>query len=203
MKLKIALDIDDVVLDLIGNWVSMYKKRTGIPDSVHIPITQWSMPACLRELNKDEVLDMLNFPGLFYYAKPVEGAITGVRELLRTENYDVYFLTSASHKTEYHEKLRWVKDYFGEESMKRVIAVPTGGLKNFVGQLFDVLVDDCPANMTAIAQISPKPHCILFDCSHNRDAMQGVDFHERAVGWEDLLKKIELAFAFKGIRFES
>lgn len=194
MKLKIALDIDDVILDLVSNWTVMYKRRAGIPQEQNVPITQWSVPACFRELDGYKVLNMLHSPGMFYYANPIEGAISGVKSLLDEKNFDVYFLTSAAHRTEYGEKIQWIADYFGKEASKKIIALPTGELKNFVGELFHIMVDDCPANMTGICQRKSSPHCILFDKQYNRDAIQGIDYHERVYSWTELLEKINLVY---------
>lgn len=165
MKLKVAIDIDDVTLNLLDSWVALYKKMVNLDESTNIVIDNWDVSLSMPLLKKHEVFSLLDFPGLFFNSLPIPGAIQGIKELINSYKFDIYFLTVASSKTAYYEKLKWIESYFGKEYSNKVIAVATGAMKNEVGKLFDAIIDDNPLNMEELAELNKI--CILYSRKHN------------------------------------
>lgn len=77
--------------------------------------------------------------GFFLDLEPLHGAIEGVREL--QTKYDVWILSRPSIKNIhcYTEKAEWIKKYFGEEMLYKLILCPD---KSLVKGEF-LIDDDC------------------------------------------------------------
>ena len=78
-----------------------------------------------------------DIPGLFSLMKPIHGAIDAVQ--LLSQHYDVFILSTAPWKnpSAWGDKLVWVKKYFGDIFLKRVILSHRKDLC-----LGDYLIDD-------------------------------------------------------------
>ncbi len=75
--------------------------------------------------------------GFFFDLEPIEGAIEGMKNLMT--KYDVWILTRPSIKNTncYTEKAEWIKKYFGEEMLEKLILCPNKSLVKG-----DYLIDD-------------------------------------------------------------
>lgn len=85
--------------------------------------------------------DSMQYPqsqiGFFINLEPIEDSITSVKELM--SKYDVWILTRPSVKNThcYTEKAEWIKKYFGEDMVSKLIIAPN---KSFLKG--DYLIDD-------------------------------------------------------------
>ena len=75
--------------------------------------------------------------GFFLDLEPLEGALEGIKTL--QQKYDVWILTRPSIKNThcYTEKADWIKKYFGEEMLEKLIICPDKSLTKG-----EYLVDD-------------------------------------------------------------
>lgn len=75
--------------------------------------------------------------GFFLDLEPLEGALEGIKTL--QQKYDVWILTRPSIKNThcYTEKADWIKKYFGEEMLEKLIICPDKSLAKG-----EYLVDD-------------------------------------------------------------
>ena len=75
--------------------------------------------------------------GFFLDLEPLEGALEGIKTLQK--KYDVWILTRPSIKNThcYTEKADWIKKYFGEEMLEKLIICPDKSLAKG-----EYLVDD-------------------------------------------------------------
>jgi len=75
--------------------------------------------------------------GFFFDLEPIEGAIEGINNLMT--KYDVWILTRPSIKNTncYTEKAEWIKKYFGEDFLEKLILCPDKSLVKG-----DYLIDD-------------------------------------------------------------
>jgi 5'-nucleotidase len=75
--------------------------------------------------------------GFFLELEPLEGAIEGMNTLMT--KYDVWILTRPSIKNTncYTEKAEWIKKYFGENFLEKLILCPNKSLVKG-----DYLIDD-------------------------------------------------------------
>lgn len=180
-KYKIALDMDEVLADLMGAWVSWYREKACIPDETNIPIDQWDMAKNFVDMDDEEVYSFLDEEGTFLNLEPIRGAINGTKMLM--DEFEVYFLTAATAPTAFSEKIKWIESHFGKKYANRVIGVSNGKLKHFLGDLFDFVIDDNPIFLEGI--LGAKT--ILFTCEHNMkiDHTEYADL--RVTNWEELV----------------
>ena len=77
--------------------------------------------------------------GFFLNLQPIDGAIEAVNELIVSNKYDPYILSSPSvrNPTCYAEKRVWIENYFGLEFCKKLILSPNKGLNHG-----EYLIDD-------------------------------------------------------------
>jgi len=189
-KLRIALDMDGVVVDLNDRWKAAYRERAGLPEDYPLVIKDWDVATTFTEISKKECYDILNIENLFLDSPPIPGSVEGVRKLLKNENYDVYFLTAAKARTAYSEKIKWIKKRFGQTASEKIICVATGNLKNVFHSMFDVMIDDNYKNFYWIMAYRKPVECILMDADHNQDVDENF-YHSRVYNWDDILDKIE------------
>jgi len=82
-------------------------------------------------------------PHIFSNLKPIEGAITSVQQLLNSEKYEVYFLSTApwNNPSAWTDKRLWLENQFGESINRRLILTHRKDLIKG-----DILIDDRPNN---------------------------------------------------------
>ena len=120
MKKLLYIDLDGVIADFIS--------------AMH------SHP--LREIPPyDEHPDTI--PNIFRNLKPIEGAIASVNQLLESEKYEVYFLSTApwNNPSAWTDKRLWIEEQFGDKINRRLILTHR---KDLV--MGDILIDDRPNN---------------------------------------------------------
>jgi 5'(3')-deoxyribonucleotidase len=103
-NLIIAVDVDDVVCDLIRVWLEMYNlafKDVLVPEE----ITEWDITQFVKPEAKDVMYKFLDRPDLYLKAQPFPGALKFVAEL--RELGRVVFVTSTNVEQN-GNKLRWL-----------------------------------------------------------------------------------------------
>lgn len=82
-------------------------------------------------------------PGLFRNLKPIKDAVGSVNKLLSSEQYDVYFLSTApwNNPSAWTDKRLWIEEQFGDKINRRLILTHR---KDLV--MGDILIDDRPNN---------------------------------------------------------
>lgn len=157
--LAIAIDVDETVADLLGEWLRRYNERSGdslLPED----LTSWSFVNQLRpEWQKDggkRLYDILWESDMYRHVLPIQGAREAV-ERLTVAGHHVFFVSSCSHGTELH-KIAWLKRYGFISDAKRFVSA---GFKGYVRA--DALIDDGPHNCEAFPGTS-----YLVTQGHNR-----------------------------------
>jgi len=96
----------------------------------------------LREIPPyDEHPDTI--PNIFRNLKPIEGAIASVNQLLESEKYEVYFLSTApwNNPSAWTDKRLWLEEQFGDVINRKLILTHRKDLIRG-----DILIDDRPNN---------------------------------------------------------
>jgi 5'-nucleotidase len=77
--------------------------------------------------------------GFFLNLEPILGAVSAVKALIESEEYDVYILTAPSIQKPlcYTEKRVWIEKYFGLDFTNKLIISPNKSLLKG-----DILIDD-------------------------------------------------------------
>ncbi|SEJ77162.1 5'(3')-deoxyribonucleotidase [Dyadobacter sp. SG02] len=173
MKKSIAVDMDNVIVDIEANWINHYADAFGITvtkEAMHgIPEDQaFPDPLAARSL--------LYKPGFFRFAPVIPGAQEAIIKL--QENYDVYIVSAAMEfPNSLPEKYDWLAEHFPSITWRNIIFC---GDKSVINT--DYLIDDHFKNLDF-----HKGKPILFTAGHNR----GVERHTRVNNWEEVLELLE------------
>lgn len=155
--LILAVDVDDVVCDLLGPWLKAYCKHyrdTLTPDR----LTSWEIENDVKPECGRRIFDFLT-PSLYYIAQPIRGALRAVEEM-REAGHRVVFVTASTKAGMSDAKLLWLRrwrflpqdqsawsDYFPVKD-KSLIAADV---------LFDDHIDNCSA-FPREAVLITRPH---------------------------------------------
>ena len=181
-KEKIAIDMDEVLADLMGAWINWGIKRSTVNPEFISNTLEWDVSKSFPDLSKKEVYSYLNEEGTFLNLELIEGAKKAVKEL--HNYYDIYFLTAARNRTAFSEKIKWIEKHFGQTLSRKVIAVSDGVLKNTLSSSFDIIIDDNPKY---IENSTEDTITVLFTADHNKNVEDSA-FDYRANNWKELLK---------------
>lgn len=179
--MHIAVDQDDVVLDLMGGVRKVIKTEYGID----LPVfDKWEINEYLRPvLGKGWMSWMRDKAWLWATFDAVEGAI-GSLDVLRRRGHYLELVTSKPDWAEAHV-YQWLGKW--RAPFKRVTIVgPEDKKCDFTAA--DVLIDDKPQNIEDF--VATGRRAILFNAPHNK-SHKGVPGARRAEGWQEVLDIIE------------
>lgn len=112
-KLTIAVDVDDTVANLIGEWLRRYN-RDWNDSKTPADITQWAISKCVKPECGTKILKYLEDADLYDDINPIEGALTGV-DALRAAGHRVIFVTSCGRNASTigrgGDKFEWLKSH--------------------------------------------------------------------------------------------
>lgn len=152
--LTIAVDVDETVADLLGEWLRRYNERSGdslLPDDV----TSWHVTAQVRPEWKDAFYEILMEPDLYRHVLPIQGARKAVQRLVDAGHH-VIFASSCPAGTEVH-KIAWLTRYGFIDTPKKFVSAKDKSLVRA-----DILIDDGPHNVESFVG-----KCYLVDQPHN------------------------------------
>lgn len=161
-KLKINIDLDDVLNNLSPYWMQVHYEKTG----EKLKASEWE----LHRISKfgDLIYSYLTEPEFFYNAPLKEGA-SKIFEYLgqNAEHYDYTILSHCTHEAERFiddirdQKTRWLTEHFNEDVASRLILTPESKGK-FPA---DIIIDDKPKNLVESTKCKYK---LLVRADHNR-----------------------------------
>jgi 5'(3')-deoxyribonucleotidase len=103
----LAIDVDEVIAQLVPTWVGELRRRHPECPDPHTPAwTSWQVTDQIPEKYHDILFEILDEPTLYDTVEPVPGALEGI-QALRAMNYRTVFVTSASNGHA-GAKLRWL-----------------------------------------------------------------------------------------------
>lgn len=196
-KLKIGVDIDSVLAEIMPLFLRSIEKRHGLILKKE-DITKWNMKWNIFDLDDrmhEKTIDLYEeicFVLDKLYDDVIDvplvaGAKEGM-EYLR-KHYDVKLITSRNETTTKIATQKWVKKNFGD-----IEVVFTDADKN--GYNVDVLVDDAPHHITSFAQ--KGGWAIIFNQPWNKEIEIGENMHVlRAADWESVCSAVELVRILK------
>jgi len=178
--LTILVDVDDVVADLVPEWLSRYNftYRDFVKPS---DITTWEISDFAKQCSSDEFYEYLHDPELYRYVQPVSGAKDGIRAI-RDRGHEVIFATSCCH-IQMSPKFQWMirHGFLKDRDEDHFIPIRKKHLL-----IADALIDDGVHNLEKVDGIK-----VVFDRPWNRSYTQ---YDYRMTGWDDvdvLLDKME------------
>ena len=173
MRKKIAVDMDNVLVDIEKHFIDWYEKYYGIRIDKEKLL---GIPEEEAFPDKEAVRKFLFTPGFFRTAPVMDGAIKAMDVLLN--KFDVFIVSAAMEFPQsLIEKVEWLKEYFPAISWQNIVLC---GDKSIVH--CDYLIDDHIKNLDFF-----KGQPLLFSASHN--ALH--NHHKRLNDWKEVLEYFE------------
>ena len=174
-RLRIAVDMDEVIADSFGKQLSVYNQRTGSHLTSELASSQ-GLGSLIPQDRWEEFAGIPHEGGFFADLDPIEGS----REALLTlsQRHDVYIVSAAMEiPFSFDAKYKWLQKNFAFIPSSRIVFC---GDKNIINA--DVLVDDRSRHFKQFRGTG-----ILFTAPHNN----GETAHLRADNWNDVLRILE------------
>lgn len=168
-KLRLAIDMDEVLADTIEHFIALYKERHNIEvvlEEMHGKEFNELLPDDIRHTLRVYI----NEPGFFRHIPVMADGIEVVRQL--HEKYDVYIVSAAMEfKNSLYDKLEWLNEHVPFISWTNII---------FCGHKIvdvDIMIDDRVKNF-----VNFEGRKILFTSPHN---LAVIDY-ERVNTWKEV-----------------
>lgn len=169
MRKVIALDMDQVIADLLSEWVERVNFFEGENVNVN-DIKCWDIYKYFKCGKK--VYDYLTHH-VFRNLPVIENSQEVVKKLM--DKYDVYVVSTATNNADsLRAKVEWLKEYFNFIPMTNVVLC---GDKSIIKA--DIMIDDGVHNLETFDGMK-----ILFDAPHNRNDNRFT----RAIDWLEIEK---------------
>jgi len=170
MKPRIAIDMDDVLADTLGKFITIYCREFD-PNAVPELFREQSFHEILEKDVYQRLFAYVHEPGFFADIPVMEGAIEATRAL--AEKYDLYVTTAAMEfRNSFVDKYDWLDQHFPHIPWQNRVFC---GDKSILRA--DYIIDDLPRNLTAFTGEG-----LLFHAPHNRHDEQ----YRRVRSWEEI-----------------
>jgi len=173
----VAIDVDDVCLSLIDNWL-LYYNHDFEDNLTADKIIEWDISKFVKPSAKKAIYEYVENEEVYKTAKPVENALMGVN-FIKEFGYRVIYVTA---NNPHNSKFDWLfKNEFLDDHKNFVSAYD----KSLIHA--DYLIDDKYENI-----INFKGIGILFNRPWNEYSL----YHNRVENWSDIINKIEEGVMF-------
>ncbi|MEN9949733.1 MAG: hypothetical protein RLY85_485 [Bacteroidota bacterium] len=169
MGKKIAIDMDNVIVDIEQHWLDIYEKRTGIQiDRASIQ----GKPEAEAFPDPIAARTLLFEPGFFRTAPIMEGALDAVKKLM--EHHEIYIVSAAMEfPNSLFEKREWLAEHLPFISWRNMVFC---GDKSIFDT--DYLIDDHVKNLDYCKGVP-----LMFTAAHNVH----INRHTRVNNWQEVL----------------
>jgi len=177
--MRILVDMDDTIEQLLDAWVSRANEKFGRDVSLD-EITGWNVAAPYSGLTREDIYGVTYEPGFWSGVKPMPGAAEALKHFM-DEGHEVYIVT-ATEIEHVEEKMKGLLfRYFPFLSWNQVIIT---GRKQLIRG--DVLIDDGIHNLEG-----GDYRKILFTAPHNRFYDAEANGMTRVNTWEEVIEIID------------
>jgi 5'(3')-deoxyribonucleotidase len=187
-RLRILIDLDEIVVDLKGTWLAQYNKDYD-DNLTTADITTWEIDQLVKPECGDKILSYTHVDGFYYGLKPIDGAIEAVKYLATKHNVMILSAGSANPNSA-AEKIRWVQEHLGFKRQRVMI----GQLKEWVKG--DVLIDDSPGQIKNYRKEWPNAHILTIEYPYNEVAkdcvnLRAASYKDQKAAWGHILTYID------------
>jgi 5'-nucleotidase len=168
--LTIAVDMDEVLADLVPKWLSVYNKEWD-DNLVKEDLLEWDITKFVKPECGDKVYEIIMRDGFYVDLDIIPGAQEGV-EALQGMGYNIC-IASASPRTAYADKHNWIKKHFPTIDTDNIIFTKNKSLVKA-----DLLLDDGVHNLESFTGFK-----VLFATPWNQTEERFV----RVNGWEEFV----------------
>lgn len=153
MKKRIALDMDEVLADVVAKYLKIIEKEYGRALKKE---EYWGQKPYYLFEDGIKIREYLYHKGFFRDLPVMEGAKEGVDFLMR--HFDVYITTSATEfKYSLTDKVEWLNEHFPSIHWKKMVLCGDKSIFNM-----DFMIDDHAHNLETF-----EGKGILFTATHN------------------------------------
>jgi 5'-nucleotidase len=171
-RLRIAVDMDEVIADAFSKHLGQYNQLAGANLTPEM-VTQSGLGALIPADRRDQFNAIPHADGFFADLEVIAGSREALRELSR--NHDVYITSAAMEvPSSFAAKFQWLEKHFSFIPPSRIVFC---GDKNIINA--DVLIDDRSRHFKGFQGTG-----ILFTAPHN--ATEAAQL--RADNWNDVLE---------------
>jgi 5'-nucleotidase len=171
-RLRIAVDMDEVIADSFGKQLDIYNRRTGANLTPEL-VTRKGLGTAIPHDRWEVFAGICHEEGFFANLELIEGSREALFELSR--NHDVYIASAAMEvPSSFDGKYEWLQKNFPFIPTSQIVFC---GDKNVINA--DVLVDDRSRHFREFRGTG-----ILFTAPHNADEAAPL----RANNWNDVLR---------------
>lgn len=172
-RLRIAVDMDEVLADTLSHFVAHYNSEFG--DNIAMAdLSQRKLAEIIPADRRARLRHYALSPGFFRDIPIMQGAAEVFADL--RERYEVFIATAAMEfPTSFNEKYEWIKYHFHDFPESHIVFC---GDKSILAT--DFLLDDSPRQL---ACFTGKP--FLFSAPHNR----AEDRFPRLNNWADVRRQ--------------
>lgn len=183
-KIKIGIDLDSTLNDLLPYWVDKYNKDYN--DNLTLDkIIQWEMHRLVKDECGDKIYDYLKEPGFFRNLGIIKDSQEVVEWLSKFTNVELYIVTQYVPEG-CLDKANWIREHFPFINEKNIIFINNKSMLDL-----DYLIDDSPYNM-----IEFDGEYILLDYPHNRNVFE-PSYIKRVYNWLNIKEFFEENFNIK------
>lgn len=169
-RLRVAIDMDEVLADSLGKFLRVYNETSGARLKAG-DIDGRSLEAIVGEAGTASARELVLDPSFFRDLEVIEGSREVVREL--AERYEVFVVSAAMEvPTSFAAKYAWLREHFPFIPPSHVVLCGDKAALDV-----DYLIDDTPRHFERFRGTS-----ILFSAPHNR----GETHFLRVEGWADV-----------------
>ena len=174
-RLRIAVDMDEVIADSFSKHLSLYNQLVGANLTKEI-VSKKGLGAVIPHDRRDQFAAIPHGEGFFNDLEVIEGSREALLELSR--HHDIFIASAAMEvPTSFDAKYKWLQKHFSFIPTSRIVFC---GDKNIVDA--DILVDDRSRHFADFRGTG-----ILFTAPHNA----GESAELRADNWNDVLRILQ------------
>lgn len=155
-KKRIAVDQDNVIADLVTEWVRRYNHDYN-DDLKPEQINAWNWCHITKPECNKKIYNYMDDPNLFFNLPIIENSQEVLQELNNT--YDIYVVTSPFNINNVIPKNEWLLKHFSFLDPNKFVFTRD---KSIIAA--EYLIDDKPGNLETFGGDK-----ILFDAPHNKD----------------------------------
>ena len=163
-KIRIALDCDGVIVDLLPTWLDLYNEQTG--ENVQVSdIKEWDL---FKQVKQPKIINkILLSKGFFQKPKPYLDVLEVLPKLLKDERFDIFIVTQVPRSSPYAgwDKREWLRKYLPEFDLEKFISAHHKYLFRA-----DVLLDDHPRHLKQWTEEEKNRYSVRMNHIYNNDA---------------------------------
>ncbi len=182
--MRVLVDMDGIVTDLLGKWLNRYNAMYG--DTLDVEnILSFDLHSYVHDVCGEDIYRIIEEPGFFDDLDPLPGAIAGVNNL--REKHEVRFATACAGPDSARAKLEWIERHFGLDRRHVFVCHDKDWIEA------DAIIDDKPDTLVRFAELGRRTATIAYP--YNRSIAPQVDvyaesYEDPAAAWAQIVEEL-------------